>query len=185
MMKKILAFAGSNSSTSINQQLVIATSNLIDFAQVDVINLRDYSVHMFGVDIEAEEGAPEKMKELSLLIAGYDAFIVATPEHNSMPPAFFLNIIDWLSRINRSIFGHKPILALSTSPGARAGVSALAILEKTLPRFGGEVAAVYSLPSFDENFKNDKITNLGELEKLKQQIEAFKLKVTQFEKMES
>ena len=53
-MKKILAFAGSNSSQSINQQLIVSTSNLIDFAHVDVINLRDYSVHMFGVDVEAE-----------------------------------------------------------------------------------------------------------------------------------
>lgn len=184
-MKKILAFAGSNSSTSINQQLIIATSNLIDFAQVDIINLRDYSVHMFGVDIEAEEGTPEKMKELSMLISKYDAFIVATPEHNSMPPAFFLNIIDWLSRINRTIFGGKPIMAMSTSPGARAGVTALAILESTFPRFGGQVAAVYSLPSFNDNFKNNEIVNLEELEKLRQQIEAFKLKINLFEKMES
>lgn len=184
-MKKILAFAGSNSSTSINQQLIVATSNLIDFAQVDVINLRDYSVHMFGVDIEAEEGAPEKMIELSVLIADYDAFILSTPEHNSMPPAFFLNIIDWLSRINRSIFGLKPIMVMSTSTGARAGVSALAILESTLPRFGGEVSAVYSLPSFNDNFKNNQIVNLEEVEKLKQQIQAFKIKVNQFDKMES
>ena len=50
-MKKILAFAGSNSSTSINHQLVVATSNLIEFAQVDVVSLRDYNVHIFGVDI--------------------------------------------------------------------------------------------------------------------------------------
>lgn len=184
-MKKILAFAGSNSSTSINQQLIVATSNLIDFAKVDVINLKDYSVHMFGVDIEAEEGAPEKMKELTTLISDYDAFIIATPEHNSMPPAFFLNIIDWLSRINRSIFGHKPVMAMSTSPGARAGVSALAILESTLPRFGGDVSAVYSLPSFNDNFKNNEIVNPEELEKLKLQIQSFKLKISQFEKIES
>lgn len=169
-MKKILAFAGSNSSTSINHQLVVSAANLIDFAQVDIINLRDYNVHMFGVDIEAEEGIPEKMKELSALISTYDAYIIATPEHNSMPPAFFLNIIDWLSRINRSIFGNKPVLIMSTSPGARAGVSALAILESILPRFGGEVAGVYSLPSFNENFKEFVIHHPEELEKLKQQI---------------
>ncbi len=183
-MKRILAFAGSNSSRSINHQLVVAVANLIDFAQVDMINLRDYSVHMFGVDIEAEEGAPEKMKELSALISSYDAFIISTPEHNSMPPAFFLNIIDWLSRIERKIFGGKPVLAMSTSPGGRAGISALAILESTLPRFGGEVAGVYSLPSFNDNFKDFEIQHPEELSKLKQQINAFQLKINQLEEIQ-
>ena len=176
-MKKILAFAGSNSSNSINFKLIKATSELIDFAEVNVIDLRDYSVHMFGVDIEAAEGAPDKMKELSELINAHDAFIISTPEHNSMPPAFFLNIIDWLSRINRSIFGSKPVLLMSTSPGARAGVSALAILEATLPRFAGDVAGVYSLPSFNDNFNDQIIHNEVEVEKLKQQIKAFQTKL--------
>lgn len=181
-MKKILAFAGSNSSTSINQQLIIATSYLIDFAQVDVINLRDYSVHMFGVDIEAKEGIPQKMEELSALISSYDAFIIATPEHNSMPTAFFLNILDWLSRITRSIFGNKPVLVMSTSPGPKAGIAALAILERTLPRFGGEVVGVYSLPNFNDNFKDFVIHHPEELEKLKQQISSLQMRINQLEK---
>lgn len=184
-MKKILAFAGSNSTTSINQRLVHATSELIDFAEVNVINLRNYNAPMFGVDLEAAEGAPQAMKELAALIDEHDAFIISTPEHNSMPPAFFLNVIDWLSRINRSIFSHKPVLLMSTSPGARAGVSALAILEATLPRFAGDVAGVYSLPSFNENFKDQMIHNETEMQKLKQQIQAFKLKIIQLEEVKS
>lgn len=173
-MKNILAFAGSNSSTSINHQLIVATSNLIDFAHVDIINLRDYSVHMFGVDIEAEEGSPEKMIELMGLMSTYDGFIISTPEHNSMPPAFFLNIIDWLSRINRTIFGNKPTFLMSTSPGPRAAISALTILENTLPRFGAAVSGVYALPSFNDNLKESVIDNEEELEKLKIQLQIFK-----------
>jgi chromate reductase, NAD(P)H dehydrogenase (quinone) len=178
-MKKILAFAGSNSSTSINLKLIKATAQLIDFVQVDVIDLREYNVPIFGVDLEAEQGTPAKMRELSLLIGNYDGFLIATPEHNNMPPAFFLNIIDWLSRIDRSIFGEKPVFVMSTSPGARAGVSALAILESTLPRFGGKVVAVYSLPSFNANFGEGEIVNDFELEKLKQQISVFRLKISE------
>ncbi len=173
-MKKILAFAGSNSSKSINHQLIISTANLIDFAHVDVINLSDYSVHMFGVDIEEKEGSPSKMFELMNLIQTYDGFIISTPEHNSMPPAFFLNIIDWLSRIDRLIFGNKPTLVMSTSPGPRAGISALTILENTLPRFGAEITGVFAFPSFNENLKVNIIQNEKELEKLKKQIQILK-----------
>jgi NAD(P)H-dependent FMN reductase len=176
-MKKILAFAGSNSSKSINHQLIISTANLIDFAQIDVINLREYSVHMFGVDIEEEEGSPAKMIELLNLIQSYDGFIISTPEHNSMPPAFFLNIIDWLSRIDRLIFGNKPTLVMSTSPGPRAGISALTILENTLPRFGAEVTGAFSFPSFNDNLKDTVIHNEEELEKLKIQIQILKNKM--------
>jgi NAD(P)H-dependent FMN reductase len=178
-MKKILAFAGSNSSTSINHQLVVAVSNMVDFAQVDVISLRDYGVHMFGVDIEAEEGFPAKMVELIELIRLYDGFIISTPEHNSMPPAFFLNIIDWLSRLDRSIFGGKPTLVMSTSPGPRAGISALTILENTLPRFGADVAGAYAFPSFNDNLKDLIIHNEEELNKLNFQIQLLKEKINQ------
>ncbi len=177
-MRKILGFAGSNSSTSINLQLVKATANLIDFAHVDVIDLRDYSVHMFGVDVEAEHGLPVKMLELIELIRQYDGFIIATPEHNSIPPAFFLNIIDWLSRIDRSIFGGKPTLLMSTSTGPRGGVSALTILENTLPRFGSEVAGVYAFPSFKENLKDLNFQNEEELQKLIAEIQKLKYKIT-------
>ncbi len=176
-MKKILAFAGSNSSRSINHQLIISTANLINFAHVDVINLRDYNVHMFGVDIEEKEGSPSKMVELMDLIKAYDGYIIATPEHNSMPPAFFLNIIDWLSRIDRTIFGNKPTLVMSTSPGPRAGISALTILENTLPRFGAEVIGAFAFPSFNDNLKDSIILNEEELLKLKNHIHFLKNKM--------
>ena len=176
-MKKILAFAGSNSSTSINHQLVVATSNLIEFAHVDVVSLRDYNVHIFGVDIEAEEGSPEQMKKLMDLIKSYDGYIISTPEHNGIPPAFFLNILDWLSRIERRIFGEKPTFLLSTSTGPKAGISALQILENVIPRFGADVSGIYAFPSFNHNFQDASIKNEEELNKLKNQLLFFESKI--------
>lgn len=176
-MKKILAFAGSNSSKSINQQLVVATSEMIDFAKVDVISLRDYNVHIFGVDIEAEQGSPEQMQALMNLIKSYDGYIISTPEHNGIPPAFFLNILDWLSRIERRIFGEKPTFLLSTSTGPRAGSAALQILENVIPRFGADVSGVYAFPSFNHNFQDGAIQNHDELEKLKIQLQFFESKI--------
>jgi hypothetical protein len=45
---------------------------------------------------------------------------------------------------------------MSTSNGKRGGMSSLAKVEETLPRFGGEVVATFSLPSFKENFNSKK-----------------------------
>ncbi len=41
---------------------------------------------------------------------------------------------------------------MSASPGARGAIGALGIVEKLVPRFGGEVAATFSLPSYFKNF---------------------------------
>lgn len=50
---------------------------------------------------------------------------------------------------------------MATSPGARGGKSVLEIAEMNLPRYGADVKAIFSLPSFNENFdvENNKISN--------------------------
>lgn len=183
-MKKILAFAGSNSSMSINHQLIVSVAEIIDFAKVDVIRLRDFEVPIFGIDAERETGIPKQMHELKNIISDYDGFIISTPEHNGIPPAFLLNILDWMSRINRRIFNEKPMLLLSTSDGARAGISALTILQNTIHRFGANVAGSYAFPSFFDNFSDAKITNIEELEKLKNQLNVFQEKIYNLETKE-
>lgn len=49
---KIIAFGASTSSTSINKALATFTANLVDGAQVQVLNINDYSVPMFSEDLE-------------------------------------------------------------------------------------------------------------------------------------
>lgn len=173
-MKKILAFAGSNSPVSINHKLVEATVNLIDFAHVDVISLRDFSVHFYDVEREKQEGVPAKMVELNTILSQYEGFILATPEHNGIPPAFFLNTLDWLSRVNRNIFNDKPMLLMSTSTGFKGGEGALRILESVIPRFGAKVIESYSFPSFNHNLVELEFVNQDELNKLKLILDTFK-----------
>ena len=67
---------------------------------------------------------------------------------------------------------------MSTSTGPRGGVSALTILENTLPRFGSEVAGVYAFPSFKENLKDLNFQNEEELQKLIAEIQKLKYKIT-------
>ncbi len=158
-VKKIIAFAGSNSPVSINQQLIHATVELIDFADVDVLSLRDYATHFYDVVKERSEGVPNKMIELSEKLKQYDGYIIATPEHNGIPTAFLLNTLDWLSRIDRHFFGNKPVFLMSTSAGYHGGVAALRILENAVPRFKANVVGSFVLPSFNHNFKDGQIQN--------------------------
>ena len=51
---KIIAFAGSNSSKSINKKLVTYASSLFENAEVEILDLRDYQAPVFSVDVEKE-----------------------------------------------------------------------------------------------------------------------------------
>ena len=95
-MKKILAFSGSNSSKSINQQLVHYAASLQE--GIDVIDLRDYDAPIYGQDLEEAEGIPANIQKLYDLFIQYESVIIASPEHNGLPPAFLKNTLDWLSR---------------------------------------------------------------------------------------
>ena len=173
-MKKVLAFAGSNSPVSINHKLIGTTASLIDFAQVDVISLRTFSVHFYDVEKERAEGIPQKMIELSSILSQYEGFVLSTPEHNGIPPAFLLNTLDWLSRVNRNIFNDKPTLLMSTSTGLNGGEGALRILESVIPRFGAKVVHAHPFPSFNHNLKDAQIINAEELLKMKDILLTFK-----------
>ena len=53
-----------------------------------------------------------------------------------MMPAFFKNMMDWLSRGGGKIFQEKPVLLMSTSPGPRGGQTNLANMKNLFPHWG-------------------------------------------------
>jgi len=172
-MKKILAFAGSNHSLSINHQLVEFTASLIEAAEVRVLDIRSWEVPMYSIDMDPDQ-TPDKISELISLIKNHDGYIIASPEHNGGTPAFLKNIIDWLSRRGEKVFDEKPVLLMSTSPGQGGGATNLKYLIHSLPYQGARIAASYSLPSFNNNFKDGSIT--GEpLVGIKRSLEDFML----------
>jgi NAD(P)H-dependent FMN reductase len=158
-MKNILAFAGSNSSTSINHQFLTHVVNRVQGHEIKLIKLSEYEVPIFSKDHEKEKGFPVNVQVLKNLISENDALIISVNEHNGMVSAFFKNYIDWLSRIDRNFLANKKILLMSTSPGARGAASALEYTKGIFPRFGGNVIESFSFPSFNENFGNDSIQN--------------------------
>ncbi len=151
-MKKILAFAGSNSSTSINHKLVQFVASEIVEHQVRSIKLTDYELPMYSEDEEKEHGFPGMLMALNQQIADVDALIISVNEHNGSISTFFKNTLDWLSRLNRNFLEGKKILLMSTSPGKRGAAGALSYVSSSLPRFGAEIVESFSFPSFYDNF---------------------------------
>ncbi len=154
-MKKILFFAGSNSSKSINHQLVSFASSQIAGHVNEVIKLTDYELPMFGEDIERERGYSVDLKMLYNKIKEADALVISVNEHNGTVSAFFKNIIDWLSRLDRKFLEGKKILLMSTSNGKRGGASSLEYTKNVLPRFGATIVESFSFPSYSENFSEE------------------------------
>ncbi len=158
---KIIAFAGSNSSKSINKKLATYASSLFKNAEVEVLDLSEYESPLFSLEIESELGQAEEAQLFLQKLKSATILVVSLAEHNGNYSTAFKNSMDWCSRIEKEIFQNKPMLLMATSPGSRGGKSVLEIAEINLPRYGGNVKAIFSLPSFNENFdvENNKISN--------------------------
>ena len=165
MRKKIIAFAASSSSRSINRRLVGYAAGLADAADVEILDLNDFELPLFSVDREEKLGQPELAHAFVDKIGGCDAVLISLAEHNGSYSAAYKSLFDWASRINPKVYQDKPMVLLATSPGGRGGKSVLELALNQMPRFGGQVVASVSVPSFDENFNSDtgKIEN-GEIE---------------------
>jgi NAD(P)H-dependent FMN reductase len=161
-MKNILAFAGSNSSKSINQELLEFVTEQIDL-ETDIIKLTDYPISVYGIDHELNEGIPENTIQLHKKIKVCDILIISLNEHNGGASVFFKNHIDWLSRHDRSFLENKKLFLLSTSPGRGGAKMALNWAAEVLPRFGAEIVSKFSLASFNHAYsKKDGIFDLDQ-----------------------
>ena len=116
---------------------------------------------LFSVDVEKEIGQHEKAKSFLSKIANADVLVVSLAENNGNYSVAFKNVFDWASRINKEVFQQKPMLLMATSPGPRGGASVLEIAKNALPRYGADIRATFSLPSFNDNFnlEENKISN--------------------------
>jgi len=168
-MATILAFAGSNSSTSVNFKLVKYTASQIQEHQVNLMNMANYPFPMYSEDYEKENGFSNSLVEVKNDIQNADGLIISVNEHNSNPSAYFKNFIDWLSRLDRDFIKGKHILLMSTSPGKRGAIGAHEVVKNILTRFGATSIISFSLPSFFENFEDGKGITDSELSKTHQE----------------
>jgi NAD(P)H-dependent FMN reductase len=148
----ILAFAASSSSQSINQKLARFAAGLVDDARVELLDINDYEMPLFSEDREQLLGQPEPAKAFYQKIGAADAIIIAFAEHNGSYTAAYKNLFDWTSRIDMKVYQNKPVVALSTSPGASGAASVLAAAKHSAPFFGMDIVGSASLPNFYDHF---------------------------------
>ena len=135
--------------------------------EVDLIDLNDFPLPLFSVDIEKVVGFPKETEAFLKKIEEADFIVLSLAENNASYNVGFKNVFDWASRKAKKVFQDKPMLLMATSPGERGGTSVLEFATKTLPYYGANIKATFSLPKFDENFDEEKgIIN----EELKQQL---------------
>ncbi len=149
---KVLAFAASSSSKSINKQLVTYAAGLVPNADVEVIDLNDYEMPIYSSDREEAGGVPDLAQAFKDKIAAADAVMISFAEHNGSYSAAYKNTFDWVSRLEGKVYADKAMVLLATSPGAGGAQSVLAAAAGSMPHFGAEVKATVSVPSFYDAF---------------------------------
>lgn len=153
---KLLAFGGSISKNSINKKLAAYAASLFQDYEKEVIDLNDFPLPLFNVDVEKEIGSPPSVDAFMKKIQEADLIVLSLAENNRIYSAAFKNVFDWISRRTKYVFGNKPMLLMATSDGKRGGASVLAFAQQHLPNYGADVKATFSLPSFYENFDLEK-----------------------------
>ncbi|MHC5361900.1 NADPH-dependent FMN reductase [Myroides sp. LJL110] len=154
-MKKVLGFAASTSSKSINKALVAYTLSLLENCQVKLIDLNDFPVPLFSEDQE-KIAYPQQALAFLQEIKDCDAMVISMAEHNRNWTAAFKNLFDWCSRKELRLLQDKDILLLSTSGGKRGGGRSFDIAMQVFPEFGGHIKQGYSLAEFYQNFDLEK-----------------------------
>ncbi|MBT8395084.1 MAG: NAD(P)H-dependent oxidoreductase [Flavobacteriaceae bacterium] len=172
-MKKIIAFAGSNSKNSINNDLATYASSLIKDVEISVLDLNDFELPLYGIDFEIEHGIPDNALKFLDHIKSSDGIILSLAEHNGAYSAVFKNIFDWMSRAEKNVWYDKPMLLMAASPGGRGGQSVLEIAQGKFPRMGANITGVFSLPFFQKNFSEGKIIDEELNNHLKQVVSIF------------
>ncbi|KXH79569.1 NADPH-dependent FMN reductase [Chryseobacterium kwangjuense] len=171
---KILAFAGSSSSTSINRELVKFVLKDFQEEEINLLDLNDFTMPVFSVDLE-KKGFPEEAHRFLKEIEACDVIICSLAEHNRSYSSAFKNLFDWSSRINVKLFQNKPMLLMSTSPGGYGGGNVMNTAKTFFPQFAADIKDTFSLPKFYENFDLETgIINPDMLNDLKMKIENFK-----------
>ena len=160
---RVLAFAGSTRSGSLNKKLLRAAVVLAEQrgAQVTTLELRELALPLYDGDLEQHEGLPEGARRLKQLMATHDAFLIASPEYNSSISGVLKNAIDWASRpvpneAPLSAFKEKIAGLLSASPGSLGGLRALIPLRSILGNLGtivvpNQAAIAHAAEAFTES----------------------------------
>lgn len=174
---KIIAFGASPSKNSINKKLATYAAHLFENVEVEVLDLNDFQMPIFSVDVEKKIGEHPLAQQFLDKITSATILVVSLAENNGNYSAAFKNVFDWCTRIRKDVFQDKPMLLMATSTGANGARIVLGIAKNAFPFYGGNCKATFSLPSFEDNFnlENSIISNPALDKQLKEIISDFEI----------
>jgi len=158
---KILAFAASNSSTSINKMLVthaasVLKAEFISGADITILDLNDFEMPIYSSDRESADGVPALAQSFFKAIGDADALLISYAEHNGSYSAAFKNIFDWCSRINAEVYQSKPMVIMSASPGPNGAGNVLQTAIASAGFFAADIRGSLSVANFFDTFNTEK-----------------------------
>jgi chromate reductase len=140
---RILAFAGSARTESLNKKLIRVAVKGAQAAGADVtlIDFRDLPMPLYDGDLEDREGLPETARKFKELMIAHQGFLIAAPEYNSSITPLLKNAIDWASRPEDDeaplvAFRGKAAALMSASPGGLGGLRGLVTVRAILGNIG-------------------------------------------------
>ncbi|WP_006786973.1 NADPH-dependent FMN reductase [Thiorhodospira sibirica] len=132
---RLLALCGSTRKASLNRKLllVMAEGARTLGAEVELIELGDYSLPVYDEELEQQQGLPANVTRLHSLFAEHDGLLLTCPEYNGFFTPLLKNTFDWISRPLADGSGRfggvhlhgKPAGVGTASPGGLGGIRAL------------------------------------------------------------
>ena len=142
MTIKILGFAGSTRTKSLNKKLVrigLAAAEAAG-AETSYLDLQHLNMPLYDEDQEGREGMPETVRTFRNAVKDADGLLIASPEYNGAPTAVLKNAIDWSTRPDPlakdeprgAVWGGTFVGLMCASPGSLGGLRGLTQLQLIL-----------------------------------------------------
>ena len=127
---RLLGLSGSLRRESSNTMILKTLAEMIEkTAELTLLSLAE--VPFYNADLDTSH-PPASVSILRHCITEADGLVIASPEFNHGMPGVLKNALDWASRpYGRSCLVGKPVLTVTSSPGALGGVRAQQQLNET------------------------------------------------------
>ena len=141
MNKTAITICGSLARDSINEIFRRHMSAKLREAGVEVtdLDMHDYPMPIFDLDIEKAGATPEAAKQLAEMFRSTDIVLIISPEYNGGVTPLIVNMISWVSRQKPNPFKHAVFGIGGLSDGKYATIFALSHLRDSLSKLGALV----------------------------------------------
>ena len=139
--KTAITICGSLAKDSINEVFRRHMSAKLREAGVEVtdLDMHDYPMPIFDLDIERAGETPEAAKQLAEMFRSHDIVLIISPEYNGGVTPLIVNMVSWVSRQKPNPFKHAVFGIGGLSDGKYATIFALSHLRDSLSKLGALV----------------------------------------------